>query len=227
MDWSVAPAMTLERLRSGVRQEWAMYVSGLPDIVYVVVGVLALGLWLWERHTNDKRQAALRDLAGRRGWSFTRDDGQWARRWAGAPFRNGFGRYPGARNAMVGVDAKGRPLAVFDYQSYDRSSYSNLRRQSVLAMRLPTPLPEDSVPRPGDWSAPHDPPLHLRVSGPDVLCWSDSLLRPEQILPAVTWLGSRVDSMLAAAAAALPSVGLRRGDRLREEGRDQPRPRSG
>jgi hypothetical protein len=207
MDWSVAPAMTLERLRSAVRQEWAMY-SGLPDIVYVALGVLGLGLWLWDWHATEKRKAALRNVAAWRGWSYTRHADQWARRWSGPPFRNGFGRHPVARNALVGVDAKGRPLAVFDYESHTLGS-SSPTRQSVLAMRLPVKLPAGTVPRPGDWSAPHDPPLHIRVAGPDVLCWSDSLLRPERILPAVTWLGSRVDSMLAAAAAPPSDVSHR------------------
>jgi hypothetical protein len=185
--------------------------SELPPVVVVLLGVLALGIWLWEQRKEDEREAALGDLAERWGWSHTQHDGQWARRWSGPPFRNGVGRCPHARNALVGVDAKGRPLAVFDYQSYNRSSYSDLHRQSVLAMRLPAPLPAGTRPRRGDWSAPHDPPLHLRVSGSDVLCWSDSLLRPEQILPAVTWLGSRVDSMLAAAAAPPSGVGHRGG----------------
>jgi hypothetical protein len=187
--------------------------TGIPDNVFALLVVLGLACWLWDWHAADKRKAALRDLAARRGWSYTRHADHWARRWSGPPFRNGFGRSPAARNALVGVDAKGRPLAVFDYQSYDRSSsYGGLRRQSVLAVRLRAPVPAGTVPRPGDWTAPHDPPLHLRASGSDVLCWSDSLLRPEQILPAVTWLGSRVDSMLAAAAAAPPpDVDHRRG----------------
>jgi hypothetical protein len=192
-------------------------VSELPPVVVLLLGVLALGIWIWDWHATNEREAALRDLAAQRRWSYTRHDSQWARRWSGPPFRNGFGRYPSAGNALAGWDAKGRPLVVFDYQSYDRSSYGGLRRQSVLAVRLPAPLPDGTVPRPGDWSAPHDPPLHIRVAGPDVLCWSDSLLRPEQIVPALTWLGAQADSMLVAAAAAPPSAAPSRGEHLGDE----------
>jgi hypothetical protein len=40
--------------------------SELPPVVVVLLlGVLALGIWLWEQRKKDEREAALRDLAAR------------------------------------------------------------------------------------------------------------------------------------------------------------------
>jgi hypothetical protein len=166
------------------------------DVYYLVMGVLGVVGWGWFFYTTYKRKLALQQLGTQHGWSYRQHASHLARLWTGPPFRSGFGPHPDAGNALVGDDPRGRPLVVFDYRPDDKHA------QTVIALQLPCPRPAGTVPRPGDRNVPHDPPLRFRFDGRDVLCWSDKLLRPEQILPAVTWLGSRADSMLAAAAAA-------------------------
>jgi hypothetical protein len=179
-----------------------MDADAVQDIYYVIVatGVLVAGASVF--YANRKRKVALQELAAQHGWSYSPYAAHLARWWTGPPFRS-VGR-TGVRNALAGVDSCGRPLVVFDYRYY-----SNQRQHShtVLALELDAPLPAGTAARPG---APHAPPLRVRVGGCNVLCWSDELLKPEHIVPAIAWLRTRLDSMQPfAGAVAGAGAGVR------------------
>jgi hypothetical protein len=167
-----------------------------PLLPFVVV-LTAVGL-ASTFYEDRERRLCLQALAAKGGWFYSRRASHLAQRWTGPPFRDGSGRHPDARNALLGVDSGGRPLVVFDYRYYSGKSQ---RARTVLAVHLTSPLPAGTAPRPDDRSGPHHPWLRVRCDGSDVLCWSGGLLEPEQIVSAIAWLGRRVDSMQRGAGA--------------------------
>jgi hypothetical protein len=169
--------------------------ADVQDVYYAVVIGLGVVVFAWDFYAYRKRKVSLQALAAQQGWSYSPEASHLAWRWTGTPFHGGSSN---ARNALMGVDSAGRHLVVFDYRY---QSGRTQHAQTVLAVQLTSPLPAGTAPRPGDRTAPHDPPLRVRFDGRDVLCWSDKRLEPEQIVSALTWLGARVDAMQRLAGA--------------------------
>jgi hypothetical protein len=172
---------------------------GADEVRYVLWALIGLGaLAEWRRRRLGRvspreaeleslawRQAELQSFARRRGLSYVSEHASWARRWHGPPFSGRIYHFPTARNVLTGRDGRGRPLAVFDYE-YSRGRTTT--RMTVCVLRLPSAVRIPSTA--WDRLTQHVPPLRVRSVGDDVVCWSESLLHPEQIITAVTWLGA-------------------------------------
>jgi hypothetical protein len=189
---------------SGTRA-WLVLTRGRDDmgadearyVIWAVIGLLGLAVWGPERHRAGhpqlaRRQAELQSFARRRGLSYVSEHASWAWRWPGPPFHGRFYHCPTARNVMTGRDGQGRPLVVFDYE-YRRGRTTT--RMTVCVVQLPRPV--HVPPSFPDTRPPHDPPLHVRWVGDDVVCWSDSQLHPKQILTSVAWLNAVIDGLPA------------------------------
>jgi hypothetical protein len=175
-------------------------------VIWALIGLFGLAAWWEQRHgagypplRNSRdaklqslawRQGELQSFARRRGLSYVSEHASWARRWHGPPFTGRVYHFPTARNVITGRDGRGRPLAVFDYE-YVRGRITT--RMTVCVLRLPSAVRVPSTA--WDEFRQHVPPLHVRSVGDDVVCWSESLLYPEQIIRAVTLLGAAIDGL--------------------------------